>query len=97
MKAITNSLDKVRDVLNQRYMTGYRYQSVYDNGNRYEIKIPVYKTRKRIVADFIKEKIQDIVFGMESLIELSISIIKIALVTAAICSPWIVGYIIESL
>jgi hypothetical protein len=45
----------------------------------------------------VKEKIQDIVFAMESLVELSISIIKIALVTAAICSPWIVGYIIESL
>lgn len=97
MKAITNSLDKVRDVLNQRYMTGHRYQSVYDNGKRYELKIPVYKTRKRIIADFVKEKIQDIVFAMESLIELSISIIKFALVVAVICSPWIVGYIIESL
>lgn len=95
MKAI--SLEKVRDVLNRRYVTGYRYQSVYDNGNRYEIKIPVYKTRKCIVADFIKEKIQDIVFAMESLVELSISVIKIALVVAVICSPWIVEYLIESL
>ena len=97
MKAITNSIDSVRAKLNQRYMTGYRYQSVYDNGNRYEIKIPVYKTRKRIVADIIKEKIQDIVFAMEILVELSIITIKFALVVAVICSPWIVEYLIESL
>lgn len=97
MKAITNSLDKVRDVLNRRYMTGYRYQTVFENGKRKEFKFPVYKTRKRIMADFVKEKIQDVVFAMESLVELSISIIKFALVMAVICSPWIVEFIIESL
>ena len=97
MKAITNSLDKVRDALNQRYMTGYRYQTVFENGKRKEFKFPEYKTRKRIIADFVKEKIQDVVFAMESLVELSISIVKFALVVAAICSPWIIGYFIESL
>lgn len=97
MKAITNSLESVRAKLNQRYMTGYRYQTVFENGKRKEFKFPVYKSGKRIVADIIKEKIQDIVFAMESLVELSISIIKIVLVTAAICSPWIVEYLIESL
>lgn len=97
MKAITNSLESVRAKLNQRYMTGYRYQTVFENGKRKEFKFPVYKSGKRIIADFIKEKIQDIVFAMESLVELSISIIKIVLVTAAICSPWIVEFLIESL
>lgn len=97
MKAITNSLDKVRDALNQRYMTGYRYQTVFENGERKEFKFPIFKTRKRIIADFVKEKIQDVVFAMESLVELSINIIKFALVVAVICSPWIVEFLIESL
>ena len=97
MKAITNSLESVRAKLNQRYMTGYRYQTVIENGKRKEFKFPVYKSGKRIIADFVKEKIQDVVFAMESLIELSISIIKFALVVAVICSPWIVEFLIESL
>lgn len=97
MKAITNSLESVRTKLNQRYVTGYRYQTVFENGKRKEFKFPVYKARKRIVADFIKEKIQDIVFAMESLVELSIITIKFALVVVVICSPWIVEYLIESL
>lgn len=97
MKAITNSLESVRAKLNQRYMTGYRYQTVFENGKRKEFKFPVYKSRKRIVADFVKEKIQDIVFAMENLVEFSIITIKFALVVAVICSPWIVEYLIESL
>ena len=97
MKAITNSLESVRAKLNQRYMTGYRYQTVIENGKRKEFKFPVYKSGKRIIADFVKEKIQDVVFALESLVELSISIIKFALVVAVICSPWIVEFLIESL
>ena len=97
MKAITNSLESVRAKLNQRYMTGYRYQTVFENGKRKEFKFPVYKSGKRIIADFIKEKIQDIVYIVERLVELFISIVKFALVVAVICSPWIMGYIIESL
>lgn len=97
MKAITNSLESVRAKLNQRYMTGYRYQTVFENGKRKEFKFPVYKSGKRIIADFIKEKIQDIVYIVERLVELFISIVKFALVVAVICSPWIIGYFIESL
>ena len=95
MKAITNTIESARAKLNAKYLTSYDYPIVRENGRYKTIQVPVYKTGKQIISDKVKDTIHGIVFGVENLVSLIVACVKIALVIAAICSPWIFEYLIS--
>ena len=95
MKATTNTIESARAKLNAKYLTSYEYPIVRENGRYKSIQVPVYKTGKQIIADRVKDAIQGFVFGVENLASLIVAGVKIVLVMAAICSPWIFEYLIS--
>lgn len=95
MKAITNTIETAREKLNARYLTSYEYNVERDaNGKLYSVQIPVYKTGKQIISDKVKDTIHGIVFGIEDIISLFVAVIKVALIFAALCSPWIFEWLL---